>query len=102
MTTVEILRAARSKIEKEENWTQEELAVTGDGIPVMPWNPAAAAWCAVGAIQAIKDKGVDLVRDCYQPLRDAAAPQSISDYNDTHTHAEVLDLFDRAIRIAGE
>ena len=33
----------------------------------------------------------------FRALERQAAPQGIIEFNDTHTHAEVLDLIDRAI-----
>jgi len=49
----------------------------------------------VGGERAAADAALALIRECI--------PGSlIGDWNDTHSHAEVLAAFDRAIAAAGE
>lgn len=87
MSTRGNLIAARKLIENESDWCQGGF--TND----------AGARCA---LQAIYDaKGVhwcDGVRAPeYKALKEAMGGQFPGDFNDAHTHAEVLAAFDRAI-----
>lgn len=97
MTTVEILKAARKRIEDPEKW----------------WNGAkdtnrAGINCAQTAIANVLDEDCDAdeaaraaTANCaYARLTDEGTYQSVWRFNDTHTHAEVLALFDRAIAAA--
>jgi len=98
MTPSEVLRKARALIEKPENWTQGASARDAQGRQM--WNAREANACARDAIGAIDTAATThaeqvaarqaLWRECVQ----------ITVFNDTHTHAEVLSLFDRAIAAA--
>lgn len=103
MTRLEILKAARAKIAEPEHWTQEEYArVHDDEYGIMRWaaanNPSATCWCATGAISAIQGNPGDPEWDV--GLSEAFGGMSSGDveqFNDNHTHAEVLALLDKAI-----
>lgn len=107
MTTAEVLKTARSLIEKPERHTQVEYAKNAQGDTVHPMDPSATCWCAVGAVT--KTAGVN-GNDIY----DHIAPHfgaihaldklvahlpggGIAWFNDNSTHAEVLAVFDEAI-----
>ena len=88
MTTVEVLRAARALIDTPEKWWGGGEN-SGMGICAMlavrrvtdkSWNPASRA-----LIRAI---GGDAGHISLEP---------IFDFNDSHTHAEVMAAFDAAI-----
>lgn len=101
MTASEVLRKARALIDKPESWTQGAYARTADGKDLPPKDEQACAWCILGAVHQVADGGgvsVDAIETLVKALPTATA--HLPNFNDTHTHAEVLSLFDRAIAAA--
>ena len=97
-TTLEILRAARAKIERPECWTKGELARDAAGNSVTPDSAEAVCWCPVGAIHASTLIGHE--RFCARHvIVNAIDSLNIGGWNDApeRTHAEVLAAFDAAI-----
>ncbi len=106
-TTKEILTEARSLITNPDNWTQGFFARDGDGVLLESDSPGATCWCAWGAIQKVV--GVSLLSKAHNlylwdTLWNAtgepdfgSSSHVIWSYNDTHTHEEVLAVFDKAI-----
>lgn len=106
MTTREVLVAARALIATPERWTKETSSWVRNGIE---------CFCAIGAIgRAVDhDHNAPATEDVNDALR-AAMPAwfldrrtgrpSIVEFNDapTTTHADVLQLFDRAIAACDE
>jgi hypothetical protein len=100
------LMRVRQLIEKPENWTQKAYARDANGRPLDPEGEGddikyakdekATCWCLNGA--GFKC-GID-----ENALRDALGFDGdfSHDWNDTHTHAEVLSLLDSAIERAQE
>ena len=90
MTTVEVLRAARALIDTPEKWGQ------GDGLCDRGLRCAAiAVWDAQGIVA-----GSTLAHRALAQAMGLDAAYScgvIFDFNDSHTHAEVMAAFDRAI-----
>jgi hypothetical protein len=80
----EVLIAARAKIDKPQKWIKREYQ-------------KGNRYCAAGACHAVAPypASVDAQR-----LLDSLTPDGIGieNFNDERTHAEVMDLFDRAIR----
>lgn len=103
MNTKEILTAARALIEKPENWCQGAYALTANRArEVSPLDEYANCFCMIGACSRALQQEVDLVEDehaAYKALRKAVR-KTPCEYNDSHTHAEVLKVFDRAIAAA--
>lgn len=116
MTELEILTKARELIADPERWATGELARDAGGHKVPPDSPSACRWCAYGALQNFADD-----RDA-GPLLDAAegrladaacdvlnatpefdedADCLIAHVNDDLGHAATLQMFDRAIEMAG-
>ncbi len=98
MNTVEILKAARELISDEKRWTQDLLGKDLDGYPVgLDRIEDAVCFCSVGAI--IKVAGFTSAH--YEARRvlneHLAVGETIAGFNDTHSHAEVLALFDSVI-----
>lgn len=97
MDTIEILKSARKLIEKPENWTQRAHARDYWGISVPSYSPFADCFCAVGAVQRV----TDAQRYCgSSEALDALSREAgghVPTFNDTHSHEEVLALFDTAI-----
>ena len=99
MNTLDVLKAARVRITKPEHWTQGVLARDANGDQLeLPRDVNATCWCAVGALSA-QSFGSALYGDALDALRCTLPGSSfaIGDYNDEHTHAEVLALFDTTI-----
>lgn len=96
-TQLEIFKAARKRIEKEENWTQNASAKDEKGL-VCRFD-SAVKFCALGALWAEEElSGVTYKEDLNgKVLRDLIGGSSMAMWNDTHTHAEVLALYDKAI-----
>lgn len=98
MTTLEVLVAARKLIEKPENWLRNEVEVRRpDG---------SDAFCAVGAICKVARAQTPNITFAILDVLAGVMPGAevhllsanvLGKFNDTHSHAEVLALFDRAI-----
>jgi hypothetical protein len=100
---IQILRNARALIAR--GWCIGNQGLNCDGNYVEPWDTDAVRWCALGALNAQHGsyrfmRGQD---DAMKALVMALPPQyrpdqfGIADYNNSHTQADVLALYDRAI-----
>lgn len=129
MSDVEVLKAARAKIEQPEAWAQGHFAYRPPNGE--PWraasvqggqalvqtnqtDPEAVCWCTLGAVMSV---GRGNAVDDYAPLRyvlfalrdvTKAGPamdlqlRDVVAFNDAphRTHSEVLNLLDVAIQLA--
>lgn len=93
---LDLLRAARERISAPERWTQGRSARDATGFGVVSTDPSAVCWCAFGAVLACPSDSLS-AGAALSALDDEAPGGSASAFNDTATHAEVLDLFDRTI-----
>ena len=82
MSVREKLIAARALIDTEDKWTQHVYTTTDGRI------------CASKALQHV---GVHVFSGPYKALAEAMGRKWVCDFNDTHTHEEVLAAFDQAI-----
>lgn len=93
MSTLQALRAARARLNSPENWCQ--------GRGTLELKDGGHAFCMIGACSWHTG-------DTYGAARDALARvlgitpgpgcgAFIGDWNDSHTHEEVLEVFDWAI-----
>lgn len=98
MTPLEILKAARELIAVPERWTQGALAKAYDGESLWYGDNRATCFCAEGALKRVCLSDGDSY-DAYMELSDAAGMPA-HHFNDSHTHPEVIALFDRAITAA--
>lgn len=110
MKTSEVLRRAKAVIADPEKWTQGAFA-RGSADAGKSFKDACSL-CAVGAVYAITDDlgvgGKKIFQRVLCCLGSALAmsgepPHDFAEvikFNDTHTHAEVMALFDRAIEAA--
>ena len=114
LTLIELLRRGRQRILR--GWTQHAPAMTAKGTMCGASDPAAVAWCAVGAVWYTDDSIADYVNDpCYRlylialaELRRSIAEVSPDEdygghlgcWNDVghRTHADALRLYDVAIK----
>lgn len=96
-TTVEVLKAAREIISAPEHWCQGATARDADGVKTYPADPDACRWCAYGAL--LKAAGNFRAADDGPLLLAAQLPRGvgIGVFNDSHEHAEVIAVFDKAI-----
>lgn len=97
--TAEILKKARELIKDPENWTQKACARDKYGYEVEVDSKEAYCFCTIGAIAKVSGRSTD--GDARNVLRDIiGGSRSIANFNDGHTHPQVLDVFDRAIALA--
>lgn len=92
---VSLLRRARARIEDPVCWTQGCSARSAKGREVLARSMEAMSWCAIGAMQA-EQLDVDVYFDGLAALR-SQVNTSMQLFNDSHSHAEVLAVFDAAI-----
>jgi hypothetical protein len=97
MTPLETLKAARALITDPAKWTQGAQARDKRGQPFSTHNDNAVCWCALGAIEKVADPYSEEAYEAAKKLRSISPNGTVSDFNDTHTHVEVLALFDAAI-----
>jgi len=96
MNITETLKAARLLITPRENWTQGALSRDKDGIP----NPddEAVCFCSLGAVMEVTTCAAE-----YNNAVDMFYGLVLDDpayFNDSHSHEEVLEMFDKAIVLA--
>lgn len=98
------LIAARERISEPEHWTQGRSARNAAGQAVGHNSPDAVAYCALGALAWAANwtvgrdpRSLTLYDQAAKALKGKETNLLIGHFNDSHTHAEVLALFDRAI-----
>lgn len=95
-----LLRRARQLISRPDRWTRKTMARNPrTGRAVGTYSRLAGQWCALGALHRFHPEEA-LICDAVSELRKGGVPDdhSLGSFNDSHTHQEVLDLFDSAIR----
>jgi hypothetical protein len=108
MDTLEVLQQARALISDPARWTQGEAALSADGHWVFPPSAQAVRWTLFGALwrveaqahvsEMLMDTVVQALVASFDPGDHVYSDTSrLQQYNNTHTHAEVLALFDAAI-----
>lgn len=96
MTTAEVLESARYLIHIPEWWTQGASGRDKRGHRCATTDSACYSRCMAGAICA-----VTIQNGIADSLLEGVASNYVY-FNDTHTHAEVLQKMDQAIDIAKE
>lgn len=108
---LELLRAGVVAIAQPSLWTQGALARDVHGQAADPLSPAAACRCSLGALRLAERQSTPLAAGAYDVAWDAldrvaseVAGMSIVGYQDApeRTHAEVLDVWHRAIAALAE
>ena len=99
MTTVEILKAARAKIADEKHWTQIDNARDVNDNPVSLTSQEAVCWCSNGALFAVITFDIAYLRSRKkaESFLKAYMNPGVIQFNDSHTHAEVIAAWDAAI-----
>ena len=96
MTPQEILIAAKAKIDTPDKWTKGDFAQNSDGDPVPSKSPYAVCFCSLGALYSL-DIPPDLLGPVYDALDKAMGDETVTHFNDTHTHSQVMAAWDKAI-----
>lgn len=95
IVALEIIKSARELISDPERWSQGWYARDKRGDWTNFNSPTACKWCAMGAIR--KMANADYEGYCVYLFALVGGAWELDDFNDNHTHAEVLALFDKAI-----
>jgi hypothetical protein len=94
------IKEARKIIEDPSRWTKGTLARDATGAITRVFADDAASFCAVGAIARTGvscQLQVDIGREFFPHIQRRGYCK-ISGFNDSHSHEEVLELFDEVIR----
>lgn len=103
MKPSQTLQAARDLISDPKRWTQGWFAKDDQGTDTHSLSPQAACWCSLGALTKAAGSGYYSRELGYlEKVLDAKTGQGVSQFNDSHTHAEVVEVFDEAIKLAKE
>lgn len=102
MKVSELLIKAKTIIENPENWTQEHLARDHVGYPTDPNANCAVCFCSVGALRKAHIPWTDTSYMDASRFLFTAMNGNVPEFNDTHTHAEVMHAWDKAIADALE
>jgi hypothetical protein len=114
MKTSEILRAAKAKIAYPSRWCKGVIAKDSNGKEVVSGfgkEHNAVQFCSTGAVfysgtigtwRRTMEAANFLDTASGLPHTDVGSPRPAARFNDTHTHPEVLEMFDRAIQLAEE
>ena len=101
---LETLKAARELIATEDTWMQGDVAINSDGEACSALDDVAVAWCALGALQRVSlnrkqfTTGIEALERTLGTLHPDGRPP-VAAFNDDHTHAEVIELFYKAIEM---
>jgi hypothetical protein len=96
--TALVLRAAKSLIATPETWCRGASARNGRGNRVAVESPNAVQFCATGAVIKIVRGDAAEFFGPFHVLEWSAPNWSITEFNDFHSHSEVMAAFDRAIK----
>lgn len=98
------LEAALAIIEDPAKWTQRAFARHANGNPIGPLEKNACSWCALGALTLVTANDCSL-HDEVKLLDDEAVRAGkgcVLMLNDQGSHAEVVEMFKRAIAACDE
>ena len=99
MKPSEMIKACKAKISTPAQWTTSSFARTKDGFPVMPRSKEAVCFCSLGAIENVYLFN-SLPYRIVKSRLEVALDGRITAFNDTHTHEEVMSVWDKAIATA--
>lgn len=101
--TKQVLIRARELIVNPEHWTREAQARNRVGTPVNALSSDAYSFCAYGALVRVCGEmripivEMDYMRAAMERYNKYHRFTSLVLFNDAYTHADVIDLFDKAI-----
>jgi hypothetical protein len=115
------LRAARAIIEDPAHWTTDFAARDKDGNVVTSLDRRARCFCSLGAIhravyqsnenyrllppdqlalaRVVEGVAINRLQAAIDAAIDPMTVESVTHYNDTHSHEDVLAIFDAAIAL---
>ena len=99
---LELLTNARTLLSNIDNWTQVAGARDIEGCAIHPNSDYAVKWCAIGALLKFYtgeplDNGYNIAANFLAMEAKKECNMSITSFNDSMTHQDVLDMYDRAI-----
>jgi hypothetical protein len=98
MSALETLKKARDLISDPAKWTQGNLASDVYGDEIDPQSDDAICFCAIGAIERFTGTTENTEADlCLSVTCEKLSGLPVFAFNDSHTHPEVVALFDAAI-----
>ena len=105
METKEIILRVKDLIKDEDAWVQKKYASNEAGEFLAAGDlPSATKWCLAGAVEKVcgcgthvgdvvgKQKARIALEEALPPLK-----RSLEEFNDTHTHEEVVEVLDRCL-----
>lgn len=99
-TIKQTLEIALTIVENPKQWTRGAYARQKNGDPINPIGNKACCWCALGALIKADGDQDNYLKALYA-LNDASMQYrgiSPNKLNDLGSHAEVIEMFKRAIR----
>lgn len=100
MKTSEFLRNAKTLIDSPEKWCTLDCAQDTHRLGTSPADPNAVCFCSLGALARASLGSMEYYSKGHDTLQSVLSPNLISHFNDTHTHAEVMLAWDKAIALA--
>lgn len=96
MNALEVLKESRKLIAQPEQWTQGTLARDEQGFATELYDANAVCFCAIGAIEKVNCGNAGY--NAHIALTKTVGEEvNFAEYNDTHSHAEVLAVWDETI-----
>ena len=85
----------------KQGWCNNALARDKIGMPTMPNSVEAVEWCLLGGLmRASNDLGFESYVEASRYMVNLIPEGWLSQYNNSHTKAEVLSLLDEAIEVS--
>lgn len=98
-TDKQLLIEGRAIISNPDNWVRLDFAKNAEGFAVDENDEGAVCFCSWGALSRAQGHFVDSNSSVLNTLS-IAMGDSVANFNDTHTHEEVLAAWDKAIASA--
>lgn len=104
---VEKITKARALIADPLQWCRYAYARDRYGSPAYPYSIEARQWCSLGSLERVTRDAPSRILVAGKVILEEALGQlgyghEVGAFNDSHTHEEVLEMFDKAIEIAKE
>lgn len=98
-SVADVLRAGLALIEDPEHWATGAFARDARGLSCGADTPQAVCWCSYGALDRAGGP-TDERFEAARVLKTVIGSEALSHFNDTHTHAEVVAVWRKAIELA--
>jgi hypothetical protein len=111
MKTSEILMNAQALIANPANWTQGNFAKDINNVDTNILSDDAVCFCSIGAVRKVvgldsfyfgldSDEKRSYYFSAYKFLEDSVDGLFVAAFNDSSTHAQVMEMFETAIALA--